>query len=55
MSKRVKAILVMENNLGQLVPYVKAESSCPVHFIAPEILGTMHDIRSILNKLKEIR
>lgn len=55
MSKRVKAILVMENNLGQLVPYIKAESSCPVHFIAPEILGTMHDIRSILNKLKEIQ
>ncbi|MBN1293563.1 MAG: 2-oxoacid:acceptor oxidoreductase subunit alpha [Candidatus Latescibacteria bacterium] len=54
MSKRVKAILVMENNLGQLVPYVKAEASCPVHFIAPEILGTLHDVGSVVSKLKEI-
>ncbi|MFC1651410.1 2-oxoacid:acceptor oxidoreductase subunit alpha, partial [Candidatus Latescibacterota bacterium] len=28
MSKRVKSILVLENNLGQILPYVKAESSC---------------------------
>ncbi|MCE5250419.1 2-oxoacid:acceptor oxidoreductase subunit alpha [bacterium] len=55
MSARVKAILVMENNLGQYLHYVKAESSCPVHFIEPEILGTMHDIGSVLKKLKEIR
>ena len=54
LSKRVKAILVMENNLGQLLPYVKAESSCPVHFIEPEILGTMHDVGRVVNKLKEI-
>ena len=54
MSKRVKAILVLENNLGQLVPYVKAESSCPVHFLPPEVLGTMHEIGPVLEKLKEI-
>ncbi|MFC1540816.1 2-oxoacid:acceptor oxidoreductase subunit alpha [Candidatus Latescibacterota bacterium] len=54
MSKRVKAILVLENNLGQLLPYVKAESSCPVHFLEPEILGTMHDVERVLNKLREI-
>ena len=54
MSKRVKAILVMENNLGQLIPFVKAESSCPVYFLAPDILGTLPEIKSILAKLKEI-
>ena len=55
MSKRVKAILVMENNLGQLMPYVRAESSCPVHFIAPEILGTMHDIKRVVETLKKMK
>jgi hypothetical protein len=44
----------MENNLGQLLPYVKAESSCPVHFIEPEILGTMHTVERVITKLKEI-
>jgi 2-oxoglutarate ferredoxin oxidoreductase subunit alpha len=54
MSNRVKAILVMENNLGQLVPFVKAESSCPVYFLAPDILGTLPEINSIIARLKEI-
>ncbi|MFC1606620.1 2-oxoacid:acceptor oxidoreductase subunit alpha [Candidatus Latescibacterota bacterium] len=54
MSQRVKAILVMENNLGQFLPYVKAHSSCPVHFLAPETLGTMHEIGLVTNTLKEI-
>ena len=54
MSKRVNAILVLENNLGQLLPYVKAEASCPVHFLEPEVLGTVHDIGRIVAKLREI-
>ncbi len=54
MSKRVKSILVLENNLGQLLPYVKAEASCPVHFLEPETLGTMHDIGRIVATLREI-
>ena len=54
LSKRVKAILVLENNLGQIVPYVKAESSCPVYFLEPKILGTMHEIRRVVERLKEI-
>ena len=54
LSRRVHSILVLENNLGQLFPYVKAESDCPVHFLEPEILGTMHSVDRIMNKLKEL-
>jgi len=54
MSKHVKAILLLENNLGQLLPYVQAESSCPVHFLAPETLGTMHDIKRVVDTLKRM-
>jgi 2-oxoglutarate/2-oxoacid ferredoxin oxidoreductase subunit alpha len=52
-SKKVKAILVLENNLGQILPYVQAAASCPVHFLEPEILGTLHDVERVVNKLKE--
>jgi 2-oxoglutarate ferredoxin oxidoreductase subunit alpha len=53
LSKRVKAILVLENNLGQLYHYVRAEASCPVHFLEPEILGTLHSVDRVVSKLKE--
>ena len=54
LSKRVDTILVLENNLGQMLHYVRAESHCPVHFLEPEILGTLHSVDRIVNKLKEI-
>ena len=54
LSKRVKAILVLENNLGQYCTYVRAHASCPVHFLEPETLGTMHDIPRVIDKLKEV-
>ena len=54
MSQRVKVILVIENNLGQLLPYVRAAANCPVHFLDPGILGTIHDPARIMVKLKEI-
>ena len=53
-SKRVKAILVLENNLGQLYHFVRAEASCPVHFLEPEILGTLHGVDRVVAKLKEV-
>ncbi len=52
-SKRVKAILVLENNLGQILPYVQAASSCPVYFLEPEILGTLHGVDRVINRLRE--
>ncbi len=53
-SRRAKAILVLENNLGQLFHYVRAEASCPVHFLEPEILGTLHSVDRVVAKLKEV-
>jgi len=54
LSERVRAILVLENNLGQMLHFVKSVASCPVHFLEPEILGTLHDADRIVGKLKEI-
>jgi 2-oxoglutarate/2-oxoacid ferredoxin oxidoreductase subunit alpha len=54
MSKRVKAILVLENNLGQLLHFVRANASCPVHFLEPEVLGTLHSVDRVIAKLKEV-
>ena len=54
LSRRVRSILVLENNLGQLYPYVRAAAECPVHFLEPETLGTLHTVDRILAALKEI-
>jgi len=56
LAERVDAILVLENNTGQLYPYIKAEAAhaCPVHFLGPETLGQIHDPEFILKTIKEI-
>lgn len=54
LSRRVKAILVLENNLGQMLHFIRSAASCPVHFLEPETLGTLHDIPRIHAALKEI-
>jgi 2-oxoglutarate ferredoxin oxidoreductase subunit alpha len=56
LAERVDAILVLENNTGQLYPYIKAEAAhaCPVHFLGPETLGQIHDPEFILKAIKEI-
>ncbi len=54
LSKRVRAILVLENNLGQMLHFVRANASCPVHFLEPEILGTLHGVDRVLAKLREV-
>jgi len=54
LSKRVRAILVLENNLGQMLHFVRSSASCPVHFLEPAVLGTLHDTGRIVAKLKEI-
>ncbi len=50
---QAKVLLVLENNLGQMLPYAKAAASCPVHFREPEILGTLHDPGFILDAIRE--
>ncbi len=53
LSRRVKAILVLENNLGQLLHYVRSVAECPVHFLEPKTLGTLHDVGRVVSALKE--
>jgi 2-oxoglutarate ferredoxin oxidoreductase subunit alpha len=49
-------ILVLENNSGQLLPYIKAESAhaSRVEFLGPEILGQIHDPKYILARIREL-
>ena len=51
-----KSMLVLENNLGQLYPYIKAEAAglCPVEFLGPKLVGQIHDPAYVLAKIKEM-
>jgi len=55
-SEDLASMLVLENNRGQLYPYIKAESAraCQVEFLGPQTLGQIHDPRYILAHLKEM-
>jgi len=56
LSKKVKTIIVCENNLGQIYPFVKAAANgnAKVIFLPPKILGTLYKQEEILNKIKEV-
>lgn len=56
LAERVDHMIVIENNTGQLFPYIKAEAAhaCKVSFLGPEILGQIHDPEFILEAIKEI-
>lgn len=55
LSKMVKTIVVCENNLGQLLPFVKAAAcdNCQIKFLPPQTLGTLYHPTEILNQIKE--
>lgn len=55
-AEQVDAMLVLENNTGQLYPYIKAEAAhaCRISFLGPQILGQIHDPQFILGRLKEL-
>ena len=55
-AEKVDHMLVLENNTGQLYPYIKAEAAhaCRVSFLGPQILGQIHDPQYILGHVKEI-
>ena len=54
-SQNIKRMVVLENNCGQLYPYIRAEAAaaCRVDFLGPQTLGQIHDPEYILNYLKE--
>ena len=55
-AEKVDYMLVLENNTGQLYPYIKAEAAhaCRVSFLGPQTLGQIHDPKYILSHIKEI-
>ncbi len=56
MAEEVDAMLVLENNTGQLYPYIKAEAAhaCRVSFLGPQILGQIHEPEYILDHIMEM-
>ena len=55
-AESVDFIVVLENNRGQLYPYIKAEAAhaCRIEFLGPETLGQIHDPEYILARIKEM-
>ena len=56
MADQVDHVLVLENNTGQLYPYIKAEAAhaCPVDFLGPQTLGQVHDPEYIVAYIEEM-
>ena len=56
MARSVKKVIVLENNLGQLYPYIKAAAApyADVFFMPPRVLGEIHDPGNILQKIREV-
>ncbi|MGE5850520.1 MAG: 2-oxoacid:acceptor oxidoreductase subunit alpha [Candidatus Methylomirabilota bacterium] len=56
-AERARRLIVLENNLGQLLPYVQAAAAgrCSVSFLPPRVLGELHEIEDILKAVREVR
>lgn len=56
MSEAVEYALVLENNNGQIYPYIKAEAAhaCKVGFLGPEIMGQIHDPEYVVAHIREM-
>ena len=56
MAKKAKHVIVLENNLGQIYPYIKAEAGhyAEVSFLAPRLVGQIQDPEDILKKIQEV-
>ena len=54
-AQKAESVLVLENNTGQLFPYIKAAAAgfCRVDFLGPKLLGQIHDPMDILNCITE--
>jgi 2-oxoglutarate ferredoxin oxidoreductase subunit alpha len=57
LAKRAGHLIVLENNLGQLFPYIQAAAAgrCSVSFLPPRILGELHEIEDILKAVREVK
>ncbi len=56
MARKAKKVIVLENNLGQLYPFIKAEAAghADVSFLAPRVIGEIQDPEAILNRIREV-
>jgi len=56
MARKAKHVIVLENNLGQIYPYIKAEAAhfSEVSFLPPKLVGEIQDPEDILKKIEEI-
>jgi 2-oxoglutarate ferredoxin oxidoreductase subunit alpha len=54
---RARHLIVLENNLGQLYPFVQAAAAgrASVSFLPPRVLGELHEIEDILKAAREVR
>ncbi|MDF1591833.1 MAG: 2-oxoacid:acceptor oxidoreductase subunit alpha [Desulfobacterales bacterium] len=54
-AQKVKRMVVLENNTGQLFPYIKADAAayCRVDFMGPRILGQIPDPDDVLKYIQE--
>ena len=55
-ARKAKHILVLENNMGQMLPYIKAAAEEPgkVHFMGPKLLGQIQEPAAIVSNIREI-
>jgi 2-oxoglutarate ferredoxin oxidoreductase subunit alpha len=56
MARQAKNVIVLENNLGQIYPYIKAEAAhfSEVSFLPPRLIGQIQDPEDILRKIREV-
>jgi 2-oxoglutarate ferredoxin oxidoreductase subunit alpha len=56
MARKAKKVIVLENNLGQMYPFIKAEAAChaDVSFLPPRVIGEIQDPEAILNQIREV-
>jgi 2-oxoglutarate ferredoxin oxidoreductase subunit alpha len=56
MARQAKRVIVLENNLGQIYPYIKAEAAryADVSFLPPRLVGEIQDPEDILRKIREV-
>jgi 2-oxoglutarate/2-oxoacid ferredoxin oxidoreductase subunit alpha len=57
LAERAKHLLVLENNLGQMLHYVRAAAAgrATVSFLPPRVLGELHEVEDILKIVREVR
>jgi 2-oxoglutarate ferredoxin oxidoreductase subunit alpha len=55
LSQGRRAVVVMENNMGQMYPYVKSETgrNAETFFLPPQVIGELHDVGYILDSIEK--